>query len=872
MVSYLKHYFSVNTAEKVVVKQSEWKITVAQYEQDATCLVFDMPRYIDGHDMLACNAKEVHYTTRGGGLGVYEIVDAALKRGSDKIITFSWYLSGIATENVGPLSFVIRFAEIENSNPTNILFDWYTLSNDKDIEITAGMNNGEPVIEPHVDILNQWRMALLADTIISLKQIKISTESLGENIWEATFKDGRKEQLVIRNGAEGHTPEAGVDYYTPEEIEKIKLELQEYIDEVVSQTEFEGGAGEITGNNNEIFNVYEDVIIGNWVLVKNQAIGIATHAEGAGTIAGAKAFIIKGSRNVELDAPIDETIPESNVIGIYTLDSVNGIEIGDEFSIQYKSNYDCWGTVIAIGPSESFDLAENEIAAYGAVPDDPNYSYENNGDPELWFHNKPTIGTTPFGTGQHAEGEGTKAVGPQAHAEGYFSIASGKFSHAEGRNTFAAYCAHAEGTNTIASGERSHAQGFQTIAAGYTAHAEGNKTQAIGSSAHAGGAYSLAAGLRSFAHGWQVEASGSDSVAFGWKTKAIGANSFAVGQGTEAVEKNQFVAGAYNADRAGALAIVGNGKSANARSNAFVVLEDGSAEVSLQGDAENSVVIKSSLDTAVKEIQNNLTVTNNTINKIKAQSCIQDKISNIDIITVTPDMTGEYIISTSKSGDICKFGVNLIAPTGGFEKGGVTCSVQEDRSGIVLNGTATATNWGTTFSFHTNYYPTGHYTFFVEGLSEAHASSKVYVILKGVNEASIEVELARVSASNPVVEFDMPEPMTQCKMGIVIKAGETFDNELVKFQLQAGTKTEFEPRKMPITIQTVAGEDAVIAVDDLEPFTLISQTEGNTITCKYPVSTKSYIDKKIGAIESSLDEIIKIQEDLITPNGDEVSY
>ena len=223
MVSYLKHYFSVNTAEKVVVKQSEWKITVAQYEQDATCLVFDMPRYIDGHDMLACNAKEVHYTTQNGGLGVYEIVDAALKKGSDKIITFSWYLSGIATENVGPISFVVRFAEIKNNDPTNILFDWYTLSNNKDIEVIAGMNNGEPVIEPHVDILNQWRMALLADTIVSLKQIKTSTESLGENIWEATFKDGRKEQLIVLNG---YTPQAGVDYNTPEEKAELVDEIE----------------------------------------------------------------------------------------------------------------------------------------------------------------------------------------------------------------------------------------------------------------------------------------------------------------------------------------------------------------------------------------------------------------------------------------------------------------------------------------------------------------------------------------------------------------------------------------------------------------------------------------------------------------------
>ena len=109
-------------------------------------------------------------------------------------------------------------------------------------------------------------------------------------------------------------------------------------------------------------------------------------------------------------------------------------------------------------------------------------------------------------------------------------------------------------------------------------------------------------------------------------------------------------------------------------------------------------------------------------------------------------------------------------------------------------------------------------------------------------------------------------------MSIVIKAKEVFDNELVKFQLQLGKKTEFEPRKTPITTQITAGEELVMDVNDLSPFTLISLAENTVITCKYPTKTQDYIDKKIGAIESILDEIIKIQEDLIIPNGDEVSY
>lgn len=536
---------------------------------------------------------------------------------------------------------------------------------------------------------------------------------------------------------------------------------------LVGQTGVGESANEMGG---EIFNTYEDDDSGENIRTKNIALSPASTAHGNGTTAGCMAFRLLGSRDIETDA---------GVVGVYLLDSIGGIEVGDEFSIKYKSNYDCCGKVIAIGPdgasSLGYILADNEIAVEGNVINDPNYVPEEHDAPVLWFYHKPTIGTTPWGTGQHASGDNNKAVGPQSSTEGRDNVSAGRYAHTEGKGNFAVYAAHAQGRNTKALAECSDTAGFGTEATGYAAHAGGNKTKAVGSQSYAGG----------------------------WGTTALGDNSFVTGEGTVATGRNQFVAGSYNAERDDAVAIFGNGTK-NHPSNAFVVLKDGTVEF-----------------------------------------CIRDESAANNVVVVKPDIVGKCLISATNTGEIRKFGINLIAPTNSFEKGGVVCSVNSDKSGIVLNGTATASNWGTSFSFYTNYYPTGHYTFFVEGLSEAHASSNVYVILKGINEASTEVELARVSASTPVVEFDMSEPMTQCKMGIVIKAGETFDNELVKFQLQAGTKTEFEPRKTPKTIQTVAGEDAVIAVDDLEPFTLISQTEGNVITCRYPVRVKSYIDKQI---------------------------
>lgn len=137
-----------------------------------------------------------------------------------------------------------------------------------------------------------------------------------------------------------------------------------------------------------------------------------------------------------------------------------------------------------------------------------------------------------------------RATAPYSHAEGGGTNASGDFSHAEGGGT-------------IASGDYSHAEGRVTTASGYASHAEGGYTTASGYYSHAGG------------------------------------------YGTIASAKVQTAIGQYNAEDTNALFIVGNGTTSSSRSNAFTVKLDGSATVQTQGTSNNSVIIKSTLDTAL---------------------------------------------------------------------------------------------------------------------------------------------------------------------------------------------------------------------------------------------------------------------------------
>lgn len=182
------------------------------------------------------------------------------------------------------------------------------------------------------------------------------------------------------------------------------------------------------------------------------------------------------------------------------------------------------------------------------------------------------------GTNSSVEGSGTVASAPYTHAEGLDTHASGKGAHAEGYRTYASGSySHAEGQETLAEQQASHVEGCETKALYQYAHAEGYLTTASSQAAHAEGYATTASGWVSHAEGNTTVASGHASHAQGKDTEASGEYSFASGLGTVADGECQTAFGKYNVEKDGSLFVVGNGKSATSRSNAFEVFEDGTA-------------------------------------------------------------------------------------------------------------------------------------------------------------------------------------------------------------------------------------------------------------------------------------------------------
>ena len=196
----------------------------------------------------------------------------------------------------------------------------------------------------------------------------------------------------------------------------------------------------------------------------------------------------------------------------------------------------------------------------------------------FYVSSRPNIGECLFGNSSTSEGESTKAFGENSHVEGVNSIAIGRAAHAEGVQAKAnGTAAHSEGFSSEASGGSAHAEGYDTEAKGYGAHSEGFESKALSDYSHAQN----------------------------FKTTAQHVGSTTMGGFTTSSRKWQTVVGANNKSNSKALFIVGDGKitTSNTKgedpSNAFEVLEDGSATLRTMGTTDKSVATKKYVDSKI---------------------------------------------------------------------------------------------------------------------------------------------------------------------------------------------------------------------------------------------------------------------------------
>lgn len=160
-------YFVIDPITRKIENTNRKKTVIMQYDHNSERFTFELPRYIDGHDMLECTSVTVNVdnieVVESDSVDVIEpyinsdapdMTDLRVHPNDPEKVISSWLISRNSTQLAGILSFHIEYKCVDSDG--NVVYEWSTDTYDE-IEIRARKKNGEAAVAEYNDILEQWR-------------------------------------------------------------------------------------------------------------------------------------------------------------------------------------------------------------------------------------------------------------------------------------------------------------------------------------------------------------------------------------------------------------------------------------------------------------------------------------------------------------------------------------------------------------------------------------------------------------------------------------------------------------------------------------------------------------------------------------------
>ena len=166
------------------ITNTSGKVVLMQYDHNSERFTFEIPRYIDGHDMSLCNVVEFHYINVDSANkseetpGIYPVDDLQISPDSDDVVIGSWLISGNATNFSGSLNFIIRFACVDEET-SEITYQWFTNVYSL-LKVSKGIYNVNVITEDNSsDLLTSWKNEIVSSVqpyFDALSQKLVDTE------------------------------------------------------------------------------------------------------------------------------------------------------------------------------------------------------------------------------------------------------------------------------------------------------------------------------------------------------------------------------------------------------------------------------------------------------------------------------------------------------------------------------------------------------------------------------------------------------------------------------------------------------------------------------------------------------------------------
>lgn len=161
--------FIIDPVRKIA-KNTSKKTTIAQYSHNSERVTFEIPRFVEGHDMSLCDTVEVHYLNvdvknKEHKSGYYEVDDLRIDPDDPEKVVCSWLISENGTQLAGLLNFSLWYVCRENGV---ITYNFPTLTN-SELTIGSGVKASEMVISEYIDIIEQWKESVVQGFADDLK-------------------------------------------------------------------------------------------------------------------------------------------------------------------------------------------------------------------------------------------------------------------------------------------------------------------------------------------------------------------------------------------------------------------------------------------------------------------------------------------------------------------------------------------------------------------------------------------------------------------------------------------------------------------------------------------------------------------------------
>ncbi len=275
-------HFSINPITRVLQNEGMGKTRLIQYDHNSERFTFEVPRYIEGHDMSTCNVIWVNYNnidsqTKQQSKGCYKVDDMQISPNDENVVILSWLISSNATKFVGSLNFLIRFCCADDER--SVCYAWNTAIY-SNISVSSGIENGEYIAEEYPDILAQWQSeiekaitgiddairdevadAITDESVVEAVADAVDNGTIGNFITRIKTTDGTPLRIFVGTNAAYDALEDKQNLFAIITDDTTKENIQKQITSIISGSTSVGyatnaGKATLDGNGKNIANTY----------------------------------------------------------------------------------------------------------------------------------------------------------------------------------------------------------------------------------------------------------------------------------------------------------------------------------------------------------------------------------------------------------------------------------------------------------------------------------------------------------------------------------------------------------------------------------------------------------------------------------------